>query len=124
MIKDLKWDNLETRRRDTRLALLYKIIKGDAKLPHKDILKPLQGTTRNATSGRKFEVVPTRTNDYKYSFYPRTINDWNQLSNKVVNNKVIEFERDGTINAKLSVESFKLRLKAEPARASAIILRD
>ena len=111
MIEELGWQDLANRRRETRLALFYKIINEQVNVPHQEILKKTSMTqvTRQGKTGKKYIAIGCKTNDYKYSFFPRTTKDWNDLPNT-------------TVNAP-SIEAFKNRLKVtvhnEP---SAIIL--
>jgi len=65
------------RRRNSRLSLMYKSLHGLAGIstfPFRRSSKP----TRSA-DGDTFWVLSSRTDPYKYSFYPRTIVDWNVL---------------------------------------------
>ena len=41
MIQELGWKNLEERRRDIRLALLYKITHDQTNIPTEDIIEPI-----------------------------------------------------------------------------------
>ena len=111
MIEDLGWQDLANRRRETRLALFYKIINEQVNVPHNEILKQTSMTqvTRQGKTGKKYIALSCKTDDYKYSFFPRTTRDWNELPNT-------------TVNAP-SVEAFKNRLRATvPSEPSAIIL--
>ncbi len=111
MIEELGWQDLANRRRESRLALFYTIINEQVTVPHSEILKQTSMTqvTRQGITGKKFIAIGCRTDDYKYSFFPRTTKDWNDLPNNIVNAP--------------SVEAFKNRLKAQVRdEPSAIIL--
>ena len=101
MLKELGWQDLATRRKDLRLALLYKVIHGAIAVPADDILTPVQTRTR-AASSNNYRTIRASTDAYKYSFFPRTIRDWNTLS--------------PDIREAPSLESFKARL--HPSAAS------
>jgi hypothetical protein len=100
MIKELGWKDLADRRRDIRLSLLYKIINEDVNICTKDTLIPARGRTRKSQQSNKFMNIQTVTDDYKHSFYPRTVPEWNSLPTS-------------TVNAP-SIETFNRHLKAKP----------
>ena len=100
MINDLGWNDLAERRRHIRLTLFYKIVTETVNVPYEDVLKTTGRETRQGKTGQKFIEIQTSTDDYKYSFFPRTTQEWNKLPNHVINAP--------------SVETFKNRLKAIP----------
>jgi ribonuclease P/MRP protein subunit RPP40 len=100
MINELGCKDLADRRRNIRLSLFYKIINEDVNICTSDILKPASGRTRRSQGKNKFTELQTKTDDYKYSFYPRTITEWNSLPTS-------------TVNAP-SIETFKSHLQAKP----------
>ena len=104
MLADLGWKNLADRRRDLRLALLYKITNNLVAVPASsiDINKPYSTRTR-AKHKHKYQTLRANTNELKHSFVHRTIPEWNILPAYVA-------EAD-------SVSSFKARL-AKPAGPS------
>ena len=69
----LKWESLEKRRRDSRLILLYKGLKGKASIPTDDLI-PLVRRCRNDHS-MAYQVPIANTDIYKCSFFPQTIRD-------------------------------------------------
>ena len=78
MLCDLHWPNLSCRRRISRLKTFYNAIyKTSAlKIPHYFM------STSYATRHHHplhFMTPSLRTNSYKFSFFPRTICDWNNL---------------------------------------------
>lgn len=79
MMKDLQWEPLETRRLRSRLIMMYKIRNDLIDIPATSYLTP--GDTR--TRGSKYRQPPTYKDVYKFSFFPRTIRDWNSLSDDV-----------------------------------------
>ena len=78
MIKELKWRPLEDRRRDTRLTLFYKIDNNLVAIEKEGRLIPPTRRTRH--SHEKSYQIPSTKQDYrKFSFFPRTIQEWNSL---------------------------------------------
>ena len=68
-----------------RLTLTYKKLHGEAAInippyvKHKTVMK-----TRNSDP-MKFFPIQTSCDEYKYSFWPTTINDWNSLPSNIIN---------------------------------------
>ena len=73
ILEHLKWASLKKRRRDIRLLLLYKGLKGKASLPTDDLI-PLARRCRNAHS-MAYQVPIANTDIYKRTFFPQTIRD-------------------------------------------------
>ena len=105
MMQELGWKKIEERRRDIRLALLYKITHDQTNIPTVDIIEPLpnHNGTRLQTTQNKFKLITSTINSHKFSFFPRTIRDWNDLPSPMVDCNTIE--------------SFKRKLKAGGASA-------
>ena len=84
-LNHLNWPTLEHRRKVNRLTLMYKTLHSQAAInippyvKHKTVMK-----TRNSDP-TKFIPVQTSCDEYKYSFWPRTINDWNSLPTNIIN---------------------------------------
>ena len=68
ILEHLKWESLKKRRRDSRLILLYKGLKGKASIPT-DGLIPLVRRCRNDHS-MAYQVPIANTDIYKCSFFP------------------------------------------------------
>ena len=86
LLKDLKLEPLEERRKALRLTLLYKIVHGKVsiKIDEVDLIyteRPARGKDANT---KKFRTIRARSDEYKYSFIVRTIPEWNQIPNSVV----------------------------------------
>ena len=98
MLKELGLPTLEYRRKENRLCQLYKISNGLVPaIPKKDYLtdmrhkrkitaKPFKDFVKtNFVDGHQnqndncFKLPSTNTDTYRYSFFPKTIGDWNQL---------------------------------------------
>ena len=75
ILGQLKWESLKKRRKDNRLILLYKGLKGKDSVPTDDLI-PKTRRCRNQHP-MAFQTAITNTDVYKGSFYPQTIRDWN-----------------------------------------------
>ena len=77
ILGQLKWESLKKRRKDSRLILLYKGLNGKARIPMDDLIHKTR-RCRNQYS-LSFQIHPVSKDAYKYSFFPQTIRDWNNL---------------------------------------------
>ena len=75
---DLGWPSLENRRKLARLIEFYKINRGVSPISSTP-LKQVGRVTRSSSAGLSYMCLASRTNIFKYSFFPRTIVDWNGL---------------------------------------------
>ena len=93
MMNELGWKPLAHRRREQRLTLLFKIINGLVAIPATD---HIVFNTRPSRSGhnKQIKVITTNTDIYKNSFFPRTIKDWNSLSESAVNSDTVNGFKD------------------------------
>ena len=82
ILEHLKWESLKKRRRDSRLILLYKGLKGKTSIPTDDLI-PLVRRCRNDHS-MAYQVPIANTDIYKSSFFPQTIRDWNALPDSLI----------------------------------------
>ena len=62
--------------------LLYKGLKGKARIPTYDLIpKTMHGRNQHSLAFR----IPSDSKDvYKYSFFPQTIRDWNDLPESLI----------------------------------------
>ena len=70
------------RRKDSRLILLYKGLKGKARIPTDDLI-PKTRRCRNQHS-LAFQIPSASKEAYKSSFFPQTIRDWNDLPDSLI----------------------------------------
>ena len=86
MLHELKWDSLQQRRCKSRLTMLYKMSNDLIDISHSDYLIP--STLSHHATGTHFIRPYSMTNYQKFSFFPRTIGQWNFLppSIKLSNN--------------------------------------
>ena len=78
LLEDLKRKSLETRRKESRLTMMYKIVNQQVAIdPDKHQMKPQK---KSSSANTNSYVVPhASTTSRQQSFFPRTIRDWNQL---------------------------------------------
>jgi exonuclease III len=82
ILADSNLEPLKERRRQNRLILFYKGINSKANLPLGELVKPLRYTRH--MHELTFKQIYASTDCYKYSFIPRTVKDWNQVSGDVL----------------------------------------
>jgi hypothetical protein len=84
MIEELGWQSLEVRREHQRLMMLYKIRNGLVAVDGKQYLNPVYRQTRHSHS--QAYIIPQSSADYhRFSFFPRTVRQWNALPESTVN---------------------------------------
>ena len=82
ILGQLKWESLKKRRKDNRLILLYKGLKGKASFPTDDLI-PKTRRCRNQHS-MAFQTPIANTDVFKGSFFPQTVRDWNALPDSLI----------------------------------------
>ena len=82
ILGQLKWESLKKRRKDNRTILLYKGLKGKARIPT-DNLIPITRHDRNQHS-LAFQIPSANKDIYKYGFFPKTIRDWSDLPESLI----------------------------------------
>ena len=90
MLLTLKWPSLEEWREQSRLMLLLQFINELIYIPSQylPVLSPATYTRSNHPL--KLQHLYARTNQYSYSFLPRTIHDWNNLNIANIDNIDLE----------------------------------
>ena len=78
-LQDLNWETLESRRTKLQLVMIYKIMNDLVVDIPADTYLTLATTRTRAIHSKKLRQYPTRTDTFKYSFFPRTIPVWNSL---------------------------------------------
>ena len=76
MVRELGWPPLVDRRHEHWLTMLYKIQRGLVNINPGPILRTSDRRTRG---GNRIYQPAAPQPVYKYSFYPRTIQEWNRL---------------------------------------------
>ena len=82
ILGQLNWESLKKRRKDSRLILLYKGLKGKARIPTDDII------TKNRRCRNQhflaFQIPSASKEAYKSSFFQQTIRFWNDLPDSLI----------------------------------------
>ena len=78
VVSQICWESLESKRTKLQLVMIYKIMNDLVDIPADTYLTPATTRTR-AIHSKKLRQYPTRTDTFKYSFFPRTIPVWNSL---------------------------------------------
>ena len=68
----------KTRKKDNRLILLYKGLKGKASVPTDDLIP------KTRKHSMAFQTPIAYTDVYKGSFFPQTIRDWNAFPDSLI----------------------------------------
>ena len=95
ILEHLKWESLKKLRRDSRLILLYKGLKGKASTQTDDLI-PLVRRCRNRHS-LAYQVPIANADFYKRIFFPQTIRDWNAAPDSLISSAEGTEDRDGVI---------------------------
>ena len=109
MLDDLHLPSLEERRRQQRLAILYKVVKGHVPAINIDHYLRAQKPKRTiqakqfedfckkdiversvCNNNQCFKQLPAKTEQFRNSFFVRTTYDWNRLSDSIVNCDTVE----------------------------------
>ena len=78
MLQTLNWPGLESRRKDMRLCMMFKIDRGLVAISKDSRLIQQKRPTRHSHS-RAFQTITYGTEKRRMSFFPRTVRDWNAL---------------------------------------------
>ena len=85
ILGQLKCESLKKRRKDNRLILLYKGLEGKARIPTDDLIpKTRRGRKQHSLAFQAFQIPSASKDFYKYSFFPQTIRDWNDLPESLI----------------------------------------
>ena len=80
----LNWQTLEKRREFLSLVQCYKIVFGIDSLPLSDFFELTKSNRTRANHDYKLYAKVVTINCYKYSFFVRLVNAWNNLPKGVV----------------------------------------
>ena len=87
---------LQERRRESRLAMMYKILHNQVAIPLPDYVNEKTKLTRSNDHPLRFIRLGTSTNSYKFSFIPRTVTDWDKLPLKVIELPTLDQFKEAT----------------------------
>ena len=81
MLYELGWKSLQSRRIIARLSMLYKFRNNLANVDNAN-LHPITYSSMRC-SGHAYMTLNAKCDFYKYSFFPRTIQEWNKVPKEV-----------------------------------------
>ena len=87
MLQDLQWDTLETMRRHARLSTMYKMCHGLLDGDWGDYLITSKERRTRGSHDFKFIVPKGHKDIFRFSFFPRTITEWNKLPEETVSSQ-------------------------------------
>ena len=93
MLRDLQWQPLVNRRREARLTFFYKIVNDLVAIPSQDYLHNKTSCTRSRHP-RQFRVLAPKTEPFRNSFFPKTLIDWNSLTENIATASTLDIFKD------------------------------
>ena len=97
MIKSLDWDSLANRCKIHRLTVFQQARQSHLSLPVETLLQPVQRHSRHLHANA-YNIISTNKDCMKYSFFPRTIINWNSLPEPIINIASIPQFKQALIN--------------------------
>ena len=88
LIQNLGWTDLKTRRKNSRLVGMFKILNELVEIPINDRLIPADGRTRGGHN-QAYKHLRANTTLGQNSFWHRTIPDWNSLPAAAIESKTV-----------------------------------
>ena len=87
MLQDLQWDTLVTMRRHVRLSTIYKMCHGLLDGNQGDYL--ITSRERRTRGSHDFKLIEPKGHQdiFRFSFFPRTIAEWNKLPEETVSSQ-------------------------------------
>ena len=90
MLLSLGWPPLYLRRKCARLVLMFKLLNNLLVIPPEYLPTPSPVTSTRANHNFKFFHHQTSIDAYKFSFFPRTVPEWNDLPSHIVNEQTLD----------------------------------
>ena len=84
ILKQLKWESLKKRRKDSRLIMLYKSLKVATSIPTNDLVLPNRRTRNHHSLAFQTPLAGTDIYTPIPPPPPETIRDWNSLTDSLV----------------------------------------
>jgi len=88
MMRSLQWEPLADRRTKARVILMYLILNDEVAIPISPSILQLGRRGRFIQPAHHYQ-------QYKHSFYPRTIRDWNLLPSKLKDSPSLDSFKKG-----------------------------
>ena len=76
LLRQQGWQTLEERRKNQRLTMMYRVTNELIAVPTSRLITPQRATRGHS---KKFMVIPSTIDNVKFSFFHRTIPQWNAL---------------------------------------------
>jgi len=89
MLQQLGWKSLEQRRKIIRLIMMYKLLNGLVASDGLPALSTIHRRSRH-TNSRALKVPSSKTDYHMFSYFPRSIRQWNVLPENIVNKKSLK----------------------------------
>ena len=83
IMSELKWNTLESRRQTSRLTLFYKMVNNYVAINPSQYLTPYTRQSRHYHH-LAYQIPYTTVDYFKFSYFPRTVVQWNTLPSHVV----------------------------------------
>ena len=96
LLNELDWPSLQDRRKESRPALLHKVIHGEVDMGLPVYVERKKRQLR-PNHPEKFIELQHNTEAYRNSFYCKTIRDWNLLPNHL-----LEIDNSGSFRGTVS----------------------
>ena len=77
--------------------MFHKIVNNKIEIPRENILIKSQSKTRS-THNLTFRQIQCNKDRYKFSFFCRTIKDWNKLPENITNNTTTDAFKEGLLH--------------------------
>ena len=86
MMNDLGWETLQRRRKVNRLTMMYKIVNKHVAIPPKDHIPSNTRNSRTVVCNHSAQLLVRAVDieNYRSSFFPKTILEWNNLGKELV----------------------------------------
>jgi hypothetical protein len=88
ILKDLRWESLQSRRKKSALLLLYKTSNNLVEIPEQ--YHPIVNHRHTRHTSCKFQTYQPNIEAYKQSFLPRTVPLWNSLPGDVAKSTTLD----------------------------------
>ena len=93
MLEHLEWERLESCRTKVQLTMLFKIINGLVDPASQYLV--VASTLSHAHHTMKLTQIPSSSDYNKFSFFPRTVRQWNSLPASVAEaSSLVSFKRE------------------------------
>jgi hypothetical protein len=90
MLNDLGWKTSEQRWKEARLTMMYQMSYNLIDFNTDNYLIPHTETRTRGSHPLKFQIPRANKDSFKFSYFPRTIKEWNQLPEHIVLSNSLE----------------------------------